>query len=554
MLRELYIENLAVIEKAVIQLTQGFNVFTGETGAGKSILINGINAVLGQRTNKDIVRTGCKKAVVSALFDIDKNIAENLSDLGIDSEEGQILISREINSDGRSVARINSRVVNVSVIREIGSMLVNIHGQHDNQILLSPEKHISILDSFGELESDKKKYHDKFRKLQDISRKIKNIKADESSKKQRIAYLTDVVNEIEGYNLTEDEDIIVNEEYDTLKNSASIRQTVFETNSILVGTDDEEGVDALVLNAARNLSLNSELHKKFDELAQRLNAVSIEISDISDELNGIADSLDIDPQRFDWLSDRKEDIRKITRKYGPDLKDVLQLLESSLSELNELRSSDSTVTSLIQEQQQLLKDVTKLAKELSEKRKAAADKFTKQVISELEFLNMPNVKIVVDFKTGKLMADGMDIVEFLISSNIGEEPKPIAKIASGGELSRIMLALKNVIADKDNIPTLIFDEIDTGVSGRAAQKIGLKLSEISSHRQVICVTHLAQIAIMGDNHILIEKQVHEGRTITKVRTLENDERKYEIARIMGGDNVSELLLKNAEEMLLNAKK
>lgn len=554
MLRELYIENLAVIEKAVIQLTQGFNVFTGETGAGKSILINGINAVLGQRTNKDIVRTGCKKAVVSALFDIDKNIAENLSDLGIDSEEGQILISREINSDGRSVARINSRVVNVSVIREIGSMLVNIHGQHDNQILLSPEKHISILDSFGELESDKKKYHDKFRELQDISRKIKNIKADESSKKQRIAYLTDVVNEIEGYNLTEDEDIIVNEEYDTLKNSASIRQTVFETNSILVGTDDEEGVDALVLNAARNLSLNSELHKKFDELAQRLNAVSIEISDISDELSGIVDSLDIDPQRFDWLSDRKEDIRKITRKYGPDLKDVLQLLESSLSELNELRSSDSTVTSLIQEQQQLLKDVTKLAKELSEKRKAAADRFTKQVISELEFLNMPNVKIVVDFKTGKLMADGMDIVEFLISSNIGEEPKPIAKIASGGELSRIMLALKNVIADKDNIPTLIFDEIDTGVSGRAAQKIGLKLSEISSHRQVICVTHLAQIAIMGDNHILIEKQVHEGRTITKVRTLENDERKYEIARIMGGDNVSELLLKNAEEMLLNAKK
>ena len=400
----------------------------------------------------------------------------------------------------------------------------------------------------------KKKYHDKFRELQDISRKIKNIKADESSKKQRIAYLTDVVNEIEGYNLTEDEDIIVNEEYDTLKNSASIRQTVFETNSILVGTDDEEGVDALVLNAARNLSLNSELHKKFDELAQRLNAVSIEISDISDELNGIVDSLDIDPQRFDWLSDRKEDIRKITRKYGPDLKDVLQLLESSLSELNELRSSDSTVTSLIQEQQQLLKDVTKLAKELSEKRKAAADRFTKQVISELEFLNMPNVKIVVDFKTGKLMADGMDIVEFLISSNIGEEPKPIAKIASGGELSRIMLALKNVIADKDNIPTLIFDEIDTGVSGRAAQKIGLKLSEISSHRQVICVTHLAQIAIMGDNHILIEKQVHEGRTITKVRTLENDERKYEIARIMGGDNVSELLLKNAEEMLLNAKK
>ena len=554
MLRELYIENLAVIEKASIVLTEGFNVFTGETGTGKSILINGINAVLGHRTNKDIVRTGCKKAFVSALFDVDSRLSLQLSDLGFEAEEGQILISREISSDGGSIAKINSRTVNVSSLKEVGALLVNIHGQHDNQILLAPEKHINILDSFGALEEDLQSYREKFRLLQSVSRQIKTVKTDELSKNQRIAELTEIINEISAYGFYEDEDVLVEEKYQKLKNSAAIRQAIFESNSILVGTDDEKGIDAFALEAAKTLSVNADIYAKFEELSSRLESLSIEVSDISAELLAILDELDIDPAVFERLSERREDIRKITRKYGPELSDVLDLLNRSQNELDSLQDSGNMLSELVTKQQNLLKEVTKLAKELSEKRKKAAQRFTKQVVGELEFLNMPNVKIVVDFKQGKLTLDGLDIVEFLISANVGEEPKPIAKIASGGELSRIMLALKNVIADKDDIPTLIFDEIDTGVSGRAAQKIGIKLAQISARRQIICVTHLAQIAIMGDNHILIEKQLSSGRTKTTVRTLDTEERKYEIARIMGGDNISELLLKNAEEMLNDAKK
>lgn len=554
MLKELYIENLAVIEKAVIPIESGLNVFTGETGAGKSILINGINAVLGQRISKDIVRSGCKKAVISALFSVGNGIVSKLREYGIDCEDGELIITREINYDGGNVARINSRSVNVSLIREIGQQLVNIHGQHDNQILLSPEKHIEILDAFGELENDVLDYHKDFKELQSISRKIKQLSIDETAKKRRITELKELVEEIDGMNITEDEDKIVEEEYQLLKNSASLRQVVFEVVSMLTGNDDEEGVDSVLLDAVRTLSMNSELHKNFEELGERINAASIEISDISQELTAIVDALDLDPKRFEYLTERREELRKIMRKYGPELSDVIKLLEDSENELERLENGDNAVSQLINKRQELLESVTRKAKKLSEKRKKAAEKFISQVTSELEFLNMPNVKLQVSHTTGKLMANGMDNIEFLISANLGEEPKPIAKIASGGELSRIMLALKSVLAEKDDIPTLIFDEIDTGVSGRAAQKIGMKLREISTHRQVLCVTHLAQIAIMGDNHLLIEKNTDSDRTVTTVSTLDSNRRKYEIARIMGGDNISELLLKNAEEMLNSVKR
>lgn len=554
MLKELYIENLAVIEKAVIPIGSGLNVFTGETGAGKSILINGINAVLGQRISKDIVRSGCKKAVISALFTVESGIVCLLSDYGIDCEDGELIITREINSDGGSIARINSRSVNVSLIREIGQRLVNIHGQHDNQILLSSEKHIEILDAFGELENDVLDYHNDFKELQSVSRKIKQLSIDETAKKRRVSELKELIEEIDGMNITEDEDKTVEEEYLLLKNSASLRQVIFEVVSMLTGNDDEEGADSVLLNAVRTLSMNAELHKSFEELGERINAASIEISDISQELTAIVDALDLDPKRFEYLTERREELRKIMRKYGPELSDVIKLLEDSENELERLENGDNSILQLINKRQELLESVTRKAKKLSEKRRIAAEKFISQVTSELEFLNMPNVKLQVSHTTGKLVANGMDNIEFLISANLGEEPKPIAKIASGGELSRIMLALKSVLAEKDDIPTLIFDEIDTGVSGRAAQKIGMKLREISTHRQVLCVTHLAQIAIMGDNHLLIEKNTESDRTVTTVSTLESDRRKYEIARIMGGDNISELLLKNAEEMLNSVKR
>lgn len=553
MLKELYIENLAVIEKAVIPFESGLNVFTGETGAGKSILINGINAVLGQRTTKDIVRNGCKKAVISALFTVDEKMADKIKFFGIDVSDGEILLSREISSDGGSVARINSRTANIAVLRDIGELLVNIHGQHDNQILLAPERHIDILDSFGELEKDVTEYQKEFRELQSISRKIKQISLDESNKTKRIYELKEIIEEIESLKIEENEDEIVEEEFQLLKNSAAIRQTILETTTLLTGNDDERGIDSFLIDAKNNLSVNSDLYKSFEELSERLDAVSIEISDISAELFSVLNSLDLNPQRFDYLSQRREDLRKIMKKYGPDLSDVLSLLEKSKTELEELENGDNNLKNLYEQRQILLSDVTKKAKVLSEMRKAVGEVFVSRVTGELEFLNMPNVKIVVSQTTGKLTAKGMDMVEFLISANMGEEPKPIAKIASGGELSRIMLALKNVIAQKDDIPTLIFDEIDTGVSGRAAQKIGLKLREISRHRQVLCVTHLAQIAVMGDNHLLIEKNLVDERTVTNVKLLDKQGRIGEIARIMGGDNVSQLLLKNAEEMLDSVK-
>ncbi|MBE6837276.1 MAG: DNA repair protein RecN [Ruminococcus sp.] len=549
MLKELYIENLAVIEKANIPLDEGLNVFTGETGAGKSILINGINSVLGQRVTKDIVRSGCRKAVVSALFDVDERLEKLINEYGIEIEDKEILLSREINSDGGSIARINSRTVNVAILRDIGNLLVNIHGQHDNQILLSPEKHIDILDSFGELENEISDYLADFKELQNISRKIKQQSLDENNKSFRIEQLKEIVSEIEAYNFAENEDEAVEEEYQMLKNSAALRQTILETTAMLTGTDDEKGIDSYLLDAQGNLSVNSDLYKSFKEFSERLKAVSIEVSDVSQELYGILNSMDLNPQRFDYLSERRDDIRRITKKYGPELSDVLELLEKSRTELEELENGSNNLKELSQKRSDLLAQVTKKARVLSEMRKAVAKIFVERVTAELEFLNMPNVKIEVSQVAGKLTAKGLDTIEFLISANLGEEPKPIAKIASGGELSRIMLALKNVIAQKDDIPTLIFDEIDTGVSGRAAQKIGLKLREISRHRQVLCVTHLAQIAVMGDNHLLIEKNSVDDRTVTSVTVLEKSERKHEIARIMGGDNVTDLLLKNAEEML-----
>lgn len=553
MLREIYIENLAVIEKAIIPIEKGFSVFTGETGAGKSILINGINAVLGQRVTKDIVRTGCKKAVISAMFQLEKSITNKLEELDVICEDNELLVSREIFSDGGSVARVNSKTVNVSLLREIGAFLVNIHGQHDNQILLSPEKHIHILDSFGNLENVILNYQSSFKELQKISRDIKQLNLSNDKKTERISELKDIISEIEGMNISDDEDILVEEEYQLHKNSAELRRVVFEVTTSLTGDDDIAGTDVPILDCEKNLLSSSDLHKSFVGLAKRLNQSAIEIADISSELSNILNSLDLNPSRFDYISERRDELKKIMKKYGPDLCDVINLLDESIEELDRLENSDTNIDKLILERQSLLKEVSKQAKKLSIERNEASRRFAKEVCSELEFLNMPNVRFEVKQTDGKLTILGMDNIELMISANIGEEPKPIAKIASGGELSRIMLALKNVISEKDNIPTLIFDEIDTGVSGRAAQKIGFKLREISKHRQVLCVTHLAQIAIMGDSHHLIEKNSLNGRTLTQVKTLYNDERKYEIARIMGGDNITDLLLKNAEELLESVK-
>lgn len=550
MLRELYIENLAVIEKASISFCENFNVFTGETGAGKSILINGINAVLGQRIQKDIVRSGEKKAVITAIFyDLGKISLDILKENGFEIEDDELMITREIRSDGGSVARINSRPVNVSLLRELGQSLVNIHGQHDNQILMSPEKHIGILDDYADLIDDTEKYKEEFHKLQSMARKLKELKQNDANKSYRINELQEIISEIDSLDIKPGEDEEIERELDISKNAVILSEAIYKARTYIKGTDDEIGSALMVTDAKNELMPHTELMPELMPLFERLESAAIELDDIALELSSAADKLDVDPKRYDYLNERFAQLRRIKKKYGPELDDVLSLLESSRNELNGLFNNEQDLNGLEELMKQQLSNVTQMAKELSAKRKAAAERFTSQVVGELEFLNMPNVKIVVSQQTGKLTINGLDTIEFLISANLGEEPKPIAKIASGGELSRIMLALKSVIAEKDSIDTLIFDEIDTGVSGRAAQKIGMKLREISRARQIICVTHLSQIAVMADNHLLIEKNDVNGRTVTSVKTLDEEGRKLEIARIMGGDNIDELMLENAQNLL-----
>lgn len=553
MLSELYIENLAVIEKATIDFSDKLNVFTGETGAGKSILINGINAILGQRVTKDIVRTGTDKAVISALFtDIGNNVLQVLDELGISAEDGQLFLTREIRSDGGSVARVNSRAVNVSVLKAIGETLVTIHGQHDNQILMAPERHIEILDSYAESEALIEDYHSSFRELQSIAKKINKIKTEQSKKEFRMAELADIVEEINALNIHEGEDKEIEAELNISKNAVAISEALYMAKQLLSGDDDTDGAVEMTQKASKSVEGYTDIMTEISPIYDRLSSAAIEMEDISEEIGSLLDSLDIDPKRYDYLNQRSDELRRIMKKYGPELDDVLTTLENSQNELDELSGAEQSLDELNKEKERLLAEVSKKAKALSDHRKKAGERFVSQVTEELEFLNMPKVKLVVQQKTGKLTINGMDSIEFLISANLGEEPKPIAKIASGGELSRIMLALKNVIAEKDSIGTLIFDEIDTGVSGRAAQKIGIKLKQISRLRQVLCVTHLAQMAVMADNHLLIEKNIQGDRTVTTVRTLDHEQRKYEIARIMGGENITELMLENAEQYLKDA--
>lgn len=552
MLYELDIENLAVIKNAVIPFSDNFNVFTGETGAGKSILIGGINAVLGQRITKDIVRTGCKKAVVNARFvKLPAETIKKLDEFGISHDDDEITVTREIMADGGSVARINSKAAAVSVLREIGETLINIHGQHDNQTLLSPEKHIEILDSYGELQGEIDEYRSCFRTLQETARKIKKLALIERDKADRAEVLKRRIADIEEVSPEEGEDEQIDSEFAIARDSDRILNVLNRSFSALSGDDDTDGLPEIISSVQYELSDYNDILEPLKSITERLSNASIEISDIASEIRHIADGIDLDEERFDYLTKRHEQLTAIKRKYGPELSDVIKLYNDARSELYAIESSSDEIIHLKNEKEQLLNAVSAKARDLSEHREQIAMRFIAEVQEELRFLDMPNVRLAMENSKGKLTTNGVDNIEFLISANPGEPPKPMAKIASGGELSRIMLALKTVIADKDDIPTLIFDEIDTGVSGRAAQKIGIKLKNISRIRQVICVTHLTQLAVFGDNHLLIEKNVSDGHTYTTVKQLDFEGRKQEIARIMGGDNISDLMLENAEQLLRN---
>ncbi|OPZ21782.1 MAG: DNA repair protein RecN [Firmicutes bacterium ADurb.BinA205] len=543
MLKEIYIRNLAVIREAVIPLEKKLNIFTGETGAGKSILINGINAVLGQRCSKDIVRTGCDKAVITALFtELSQEVCGKLDELGISHDNEEITVTREISADGGSVARINSRTASASLLKEIGSMLINIHGQHDNQILLDSEKHLQILDDFGGDDTLLEQYRVTFRELQQTARKLGELKKREQAGTLRKRELSEIIDDIGELELTAGEDEALEKEYTTAKNSENAIIAVKNAVSAITG---EDAANDMIVAAETEIAGFTDDNRKLAELYERLSAAEIELSDIASELEAVADRIELDGQRLDYLGDRLGAINKLKRKYATDCDGLIKLYDEACKEIMQYESSGDEIKSLSEKREQLLHTVTEQAKALYDYREALGERFAQQVTAELEFLNMSGVVIAVRHEKGKLTVNGMDTVEFLISANKGEEPKPISKIASGGELSRIMLALKSVIADKDSIPTMIFDEIDTGVSGKAAQKIGIKLREIGRVRQVICVTHLSQIAVMADNHLMIEKSIVGDRTETHVTQLDMDGRVAEVARIMGGDSPSALMLDNA---------
>ena len=550
MLKEIYIQNLAVIKEAIIPLENRLNIFTGETGAGKSILINGINAVLGQRCTKDIVRTGCEKAVITALFnELSDEMCNKLEELGISCDDREITITREISADGGSVSRINNRTAPVSLLKEIGAMLINIHGQHDNQILLDSEKHMGILDAFGGDDTILNDYRVLFRDLQQTARRLGELKKLEQENVERRRILNEVIDDIGELELSEGEDDELKKEYETAKNSQNTIIAIKNTINAITG---DGAANDMIVSSETELAPYTENSSDLNTIYERLAAAEIELADIASELETLADKVELDGQRLEYLGTRLNNINKMKRKYAVDCDGLIKLYENACRDIIQLESSGEDIKELIIKRDDLLRKVTEQAKMLYDYRESLAERFTKQVTAELEFLNMEGVVIKVRHDKGKLTVNGMDSVEFLISANKGEETRPISKIASGGELSRIMLALKSVIADKDSIPTMIFDEIDTGVSGKAAQKIGIKLREIGKVRQVICVTHLSQIAVMADNHLLIDKQIVGDRTETHVIQLDLDGRVSEVARIMGGDSPSSLMLDNARAEIKKA--
>ena len=547
MLKELSIENLAVIESAVIPLADGFNAFTGETGAGKSILIHGIQAVLGQRTNKDLVRTGCKKAVITAVFSPLKDETKAvLAEYGYETEDDELLLTREISADGGSIGRVNGKSAPAALLRALGETLVNIHGQHDNQILLRPERHLDVLDSFGGDTSLLEQYAHEFQQLQSCARSLNQLKKAEQEKMLRLRTLQETIEEIGELDPQPQEDTLLDEQYHAAARAEDTAELAGGICRML--TDGDENLSDALVTAIDQLNRLASAAPDAAALCERLKALNIELRDISDEVSAYTTG-QLSPAEFAKLNERRNAVNTIALRYHTDADGLREIYADAVKEVEAIESDSNLLRQLTDERAERLHRVTELAKQLTAYRTQLGEEFSRRVGEELAYLNMPRVKLSVELTQGKLTPNGMDHAEFLISANPGEPPKPIAQIASGGELSRMMLALKAVLAERDAIPTLIFDEIDTGVSGKAAQKIGLKLRALSQHHQVICVTHLAQLATQATHHLLIEKHSTETSTSTSVSVLDRAQRIEEIARIMGGDDHSALLLQTAEAAL-----
>lgn len=557
MLSLLHIENIALIDRADIAFGPGFNVLTGETGAGKSIIIDAIGAVLGERTSRDLIRTGEKSALVTALFRDLPNLPW-FQETGIGPDEnGELLISRKLQGDGKNLCRVGGVPCTVVQLKALGSQLIDIHGQHDGQQLLDETCHLGYLDSFGGLGGPLADYQEAYAALDQLRRQIAALQMDEAEKARRIDTLQFQIGELERADLRPGEEEELEERKTLLRSADKLMAAVEGAYSALFGTDSQDGAASLLAQAEGELSRVAEASGELSRLSAAVSELRYGAEDAAEGLRALRDDLDFSPGELDQVEDRLDQLHRLKKKYGATVQEMLDYLSRCRQELDQMELADDTLSKLKKQRKAQLALTREKAEDLSQRRRQAAEQLKARIEEELRQLDMPKVRFQVDFapKPGKLGLDetGMDEVSFLMSANVGETLKPIAKVASGGELSRIMLALKNVLAENDDIMTLIFDEVDTGVSGRAAGKVAQKMSRLSRNCQVLCVTHLPQIAAMSDCHYAVQKGEKDGRTYTSVTELDREGRRAELARLTGGEHLSSAILEGAEELLREAE-
>ncbi len=550
MLKNLYIENIAVIEKTNVDFSDGLNVMTGETGAGKSIVIDSINAVLGNRTSRDLIRNGAESAFVSAEFDeMSEKAVEVLKEYGYETDDGTVMIQREIGLNAKGKCRVNGRPATVGVLKAIGAYLINIHGQHESYELMSPELHITYIDKLGNFAEELEEYSSAYKEYRKLQSELNKAEFDEAERNRRIDLLQYQVNELEQADMYIGEYEELTEQRNIIENKEKIANALNDAREFLNGNEESDGALQELERACRSVGEVTDVLPDSVQVCKRLQNALYELEDCFEEISGLAENADSEIGNIEEIEDRIDLIQRLSRKYGQTIEEMLDFLDNAKKELDYLERYEENREQLMKDCRKARQKAEALAEELSVKRQKTAVSFSERVKEEMTFLDMPNVELVVSQKKCELNALGCDDIEILISTNVGEEPKPVAKIASGGELSRMMLAIKNVLADKDDIDTLIFDEVDTGISGSAAQKVGMKLKEVSKSRQVLCVTHLAQIAALGDSHFKIQKNVSDGKTYTSVNLLDHNGRVNELARIIGGVEITQATLDYAEEML-----
>lgn len=553
MLSNLQIENIAVIKSASIDFENGFNVMTGETGAGKSIVIDSLNAILGERTSRELIRSGADSASVCAEFqNVGDNVKNELEKLGIEKDD-TLIVSRKLTPDGKNVCRINGMPATVSMLKALGVQLVNIHGQLDNQSLLSPETHCSFIDKLAGSGRELNEFKELYSLYIKKKNELKSLNTDVNEKNRRLDILNYQIEEIQKADIRPGEKDELTEKLGFLRNAEKVLDLLHTAYAALNGDGEMPGAADVAADAASKLLSAADYSSDFAETANGVNDAAMNLSAYTEELRDKIYSLDYDPNETERAEERLDVIYRLSQKYGDSEEDILAYLENAEKERDALSFSDERAEQLRAETEKAYNEALAAAKKLSEIRIEAGKKFSADVERELAFLDMPSVKFIVNDSVGELYENGIDNIEFLLSANAGEEPKPLSKIASGGELSRIMLAIKCVLSELDDIDTLIFDEIDSGVSGRAALKIAAKMKELSKTHQVICVTHLAQIAAFADEHKLISKEEKDGRTYTCIVSLDYNGRKYELARIMGGLTVTQSILNSAEELLSSAE-